>query len=1344
MHIRRLHRFLFHSLVVLICAGWLPEGSFKVDAACFPPPSQMAAFWPAEGNAADMVSTNFGTLSNVAFAAGKAGQAFVFNGSNAVVTVPHSPALQFTSEMTIEFWVKRQRLDTFDFVVEKGGDWTRNDDNYTASVHNPSYNNCLAFTFAGGWRGAGTVRDTNWHHCAIAARNGDVDPVFYIDGVQQPVTVREGTLRIALAASTRDLHIGAQIDPISGCNYYGNVIVDELSLYARILTAAEIEAIYNAGAEGKCQVPSGPFIFTQPASQLVAVGSGASFAVSASGSPPLAYQWFFKGGALSDATNATFVIAAATSDDAGAYSVEVTNAYGSTVSSNAMLSVQVMSRDFFDSFEPGITPLNWTSFGGMALATNLGGSVSPGNALWFGGSGSRFAATRPLDTSDGGIIRFHLRFANGWIPTWERVDLPGEGVVLESWVQDATNWTEIARFDSLQYDSWQEIALPIPLEAQGPSVRFRWRQLANDGANADHWAIDDVQIQTSPMAPVILAQPRSQTLETGETLVLSVSAAGTVPMAYQWRFNGDALPGQINSSLVINNVQPANDGIYTVLITNSAGEALSSNAVVSVLAFRPCVNPPTGAVAWWSAEGNAGDVVSTNYGNLTNVAFTAGKVGQAFVFNGSNSVVTVPHSPALRFTNELTIEFWVKRQRLDFLDFIVEKGGDWTRPDDNYTASLHYAPYNHCLTFTFAGGWRGAGSVADTNWHHCAITARKGEIDPTFYIDGVQQPVTVRQGGSTINLAPSARELHIGAQVDLVSGLKYYGQAIIDELTLYSRILTPAEVQAIYAASSGGKCATPSAPHITHQPVSQAVMVGADVTLSVGALSTIPVSYQWFFNGMDIPMATNSTLVLTSVQVHQSGTYAVQVANSAGTNFSSGATLSVTYPPALVQVLSAAVKGGEGVTVPVILAANGNENALGFSLGFNPAILRFVSVTPGPGAGGASLLINTNEAGLGRVGLALALPSDTTFAAGTQTVAQLTFLSSVASAATNTSLAFNDLAIERQLADPAGQELPASFVDGTIAIAATEFEGDVSPRPDGDRAMKIADWVLLGRYAARLDYPTNSAEFQRADCAPLSLRGDGEIKVTDWVQAGRYAARLDAATPVGGPANEGSSSGKVGTVRKSNDPRSLRIVGNTLLQGQSASVPIVLSSVGDENALGFSLVFDTNLMVFAGASLGNGCNGATLYVNAAQAGSGRLGFALALGAGSVFPAGDNEVLKISFATKSTGAAACQVLFQDEPVPRDISGSNAQGLPAEYLGGTFYVTPPPSLRIGDTGNGSISLAWPAWATNFTLQATPVLQGTGWTNLVASPGITNNEYRVVLPTAGSGLFYRLTEQ
>ena len=82
-----------------------------------------------------------------------------------------------------------------------------------------------------------------------------------------------------------------------------------------------------------------PTITKQPQNQSVVVGRSASFSVTATGAPPLSYQWRFKGADLSGATDPTLTLTDVQLDDAGDYTVVVTNALGSTTSQPATLAV---------------------------------------------------------------------------------------------------------------------------------------------------------------------------------------------------------------------------------------------------------------------------------------------------------------------------------------------------------------------------------------------------------------------------------------------------------------------------------------------------------------------------------------------------------------------------------------------------------------------------------------------------------------------------------------------------------------------------------------------------------------------------------------------------------------------------------------------------------------------------------------------------------------------------------------------------------------------------------------------------------------------------------------------
>ena len=149
-------------------------------------------------------------------------------------------------------------------------------------------------------------------------------------------------------SNTGPLRIGNHATPSVQDFYHG--IIDEVSLYNRALSSNEVTAIYNAGSLGKCYTPTPPIILTQPTNQAVIVGDTTTVSVTAYGTAPLIYQWQSNGINLVDATNATLTLNNITLDQAGTFSVTVTNIVGSITSSNAVLSVYATAAATLNAF----------------------------------------------------------------------------------------------------------------------------------------------------------------------------------------------------------------------------------------------------------------------------------------------------------------------------------------------------------------------------------------------------------------------------------------------------------------------------------------------------------------------------------------------------------------------------------------------------------------------------------------------------------------------------------------------------------------------------------------------------------------------------------------------------------------------------------------------------------------------------------------------------------------------------------------------------------------------------------------------------------------------------------
>ena len=446
-----------------------------------------------------------------------------------------------------------------------------------------------------------------------------------------------------------------------------------------------------------------------------------------------------------------------------------------------------------------------------------------------------------------------------------------------------------------------------------------------------------------------------------------------------------------------------------------------------------------------------------------------------------------------------------------------------------------------------------------------------------------------------------------------------------------------------------------------------------------------------------VPGATNASFTLTNASFVDAGDYSVLVSNIAGVVTSSTAVVTLVYPPAAISIAGAPAASGGQVTLPVSIAGNGNENALAFSLSYDTTRLKFSGASLGTAVSGALLTANRTQTNAGKVGLVIALPPDTALAAGTQQVVLVHFTASVLTTAAVTTVAFGDQPTPRVLLDNSLATLAANYSGpSSVPIAAADFEADVFPRPSGDRNITVSDWLLLGRYAARLAYPTNAAEFQRADCAGRNTGGDAAVKVTDWVQAGRYAFGFDPWQVSGGPTTESP----IGPPVNSSN-RLVTLAGATLTGGETFTLDVDLSALGNENAFGFSIEFDSAKVSFAGTAAGSDMTAAAIHINTNQLAAGRLGFAGAFGVGEVIPPGTKNLLRVSFKALPATSGPFQALFGDVPIPRQTSDANAQELPTGYLSTPATSGQAPSLRIWASGQ-LVNVAWPLGATNFVLQ------------------------------------------
>lgn len=962
-----------------------------------PPPAGLVAWWTGDGDASDAVGPNHAILHNGAeFAAGMVGLGFALDGVDDFVLIPDSPTLRLTNEVTFELWFKGESPNWGGIIDKRSGTVGAN----------------YGLTIAPGWGVQLYYNDPNvfggdhpgnifeiaahlplptlneFHHFAGTYRQVDAEHIelkMYIDGVLAESRTFAGNLAATL--NSAPIAIGG----VSGTCCFFKGIIDEVSLYNRTLTATEVEAIHAAGAAGKCKVPVAPEITVQPQSQAVFAGETATFAVTASGTRPLSYQWRFKGDPVAAATNASLVLLAVQPAQAGDYSVVVSNAAGESASDAATLTVSTNL--------PSCVPVpeglvSWWTGDGHAddLLGENPGQLRNGASFVPGKVGQGFS----LDGIDDYVL----------IPDSPSLRLTDE-VTFEMWFKaessswggifDKRGWTHGANYGLIISTDWGvqlyyndpnvfggdhpgntfEIAAHFPLPSLSEfhhfagtyqqvdathielkmyidGVLLETRAFAGNLANTLNNApvaigavsgsccnfrgiIDEVSLYNreltpaeiqaiygagsagkcktiSPTPPQISSQPQNQTVPAGENATFTVTAGGSRPLSYQWRFNGDPISGATEARLVLSNAQVENAGDYTVVVSNLAGLVASDVASLTVNTNPPvCVPLPDGLIGWWTGDGDANDLVGSNHGEIHGSAsFAPAKVGLGFTLDGMDDFVLIPDTPSLRLTNEVTFELWFKAESPNWGGLLDKRVDPWGANYGLFVSQQYGVQHYYNDPHVYGGDY--ANNIHEISayfplpslnvFHHFAGTYQQvdsNHVELKTYIDGQQVRTRVFEGNlaNTLNSAPLA----IGA----ASGVCCYFQGIIDEVSLYNRTLTTEEIAGIYLAGAAGKCKENLAPRIIHQPRDVTVLVGTPAVFNVDAVGSAPLNFQWNFNGGAIASATSSSYRIPGVQPVDAGAYSVTISNAAGSITSGLALLTVdtnvpvVVPPTIVS-----------------------------------------------------------------------------------------------------------------------------------------------------------------------------------------------------------------------------------------------------------------------------------------------------------------------------------------------------------------------------------------------------------------------------------------------------------
>ncbi len=671
---------------------------------------------------------------------------------------------------------------------------------------------------------------------------------------------------------------------IPGANAATFSVVNAQEANAGSYSVVVSNAAGSASSEGATlAVIIPPTITTQPSAQTVNAGQTATFSVAASGTSPFTYQWQKNGSDIAGATSSSLSVANAQDGDAGTYTVVVSNAAGSATSDGAALTV--------------ITP--------PTITTQPAGQSAP--------LGSNVSFT----VAAGGTSPFNFQ--------WKK------------------NGSDIAgaNSDTLSLSNVQDADAAV------------YSVVVSNAAGSDTSGGAALTVITPPSISI---QPEPQTVNAGATANFFAAANGTAPLSFQWQKNGSDIAGATGASLTLSNVQLSDAADYSVEVSNDAGVATSDPATLTVNVppseflrerfadgTRATQNLPASA-DWFTSSGSSNFTATA--GAATQIVSSSRTLLNYFT-NSSGAPVTVATGQTLTLDFVAQFSGFDTGASVGSTTFAVGllrsvanpaavSGTGFTAsgsPNTNARVSGDFGSNNPSSNvFTNYGGYAAmtyaGGSGAPTPVKLYARTGANASLlnstSPyTQFTTGgtvtassamtantdYRGTLTLENTGSGVRVTYTLKDATTGAVV--MSYAATQAAASFTQFDTAAFYLSKASSSANYNlviksadVSLGGTTNLGDPPSITQQPVSQTVSAGANVSFSVAADGTAPLSYQWQKNGSPINGATSSTLNLTNVQGTDSGNYRVVVSNAAGTATSTTAVLNVLTGPVAPAITS--------------------------------------------------------------------------------------------------------------------------------------------------------------------------------------------------------------------------------------------------------------------------------------------------------------------------------------------------------------------------------------------------------------------------------------------------------
>lgn len=468
------------------------------------------------------------------------------------------------------------------------------------------------------------------------------------------------------------------------------------------------------------------------------------------------------------------------------------------------------------------------------------------------------------------------------------------------------------------------------------------------------------------VAPVLLAQPESQSAATGGSASFSLQAEGAPPLRYQWRLNGTNLPKATNLTLSISNVGLFNAGPYAVVVSNSFGAVTSAVAFLTVdpeLVFRIIALETNGAI-------------SVDHNNLTGD-------DRGGIAVSANSVFYTGDGVSASGFNPVTVRF-----PLDRLTGGVSVGRGYDALTANLRTEAVYSLGNGANLIQNTNGlnFTTVNSLIEINGQTGQLTGQRVNLSSGVPISASGN-VGIFAGYDRVVIHNGSRVYSIGLPSGLVTDLgampsfphsftenwafwgiaEYTGNALhlvyVQDSQAIVRTRIPDRQTAVLLAltnfpafgdmasigfslsrsrwffhhesdsifhSFGEVIGSAKASYTTEAGYPAFVMEPQDVvsypssnvTFTATAFGVEPLLYQWYFKGSPVAGATTATLTLTNLGTNAAGLYRVDVSNPVGQVSSRDALLTIySVPQFLSQPQNHGVLPGANVSFSV--TANG-------------------------------------------------------------------------------------------------------------------------------------------------------------------------------------------------------------------------------------------------------------------------------------------------------------------------------------------------------------------------------------------------------------------------------------